>query len=72
MESISRARKSFGNPVRLMDCRQLSDYVGLGRCKAVEYAKTIGAEKKFGSRSTFDKYLIDEDLNNPNGVWSRF
>ena len=54
---------------RLLDAPEVCNYLNLGRCKGVEFAKSIGAEVKIGRRVLFDKNKIDKYLdeqNNPN------
>lgn len=45
---------------RLLDVNEVCMYLNLGRCRGVEFAKSIGAERKIGRRSLFDKKVIDE------------
>lgn len=44
---------------RLLDANETCAYLGLGRNKATEFAKSIGAERKVGRRCLYDKVAID-------------
>ena len=39
---------------RLFDVPDLCAYLNMGRTRAVEYAKQIGAERRFGRRCLYD------------------
>ncbi len=51
------------NEKRLLDANEVCIYLGLGRNKGVEFAKSIGSEIKIGRRSLYDKTKIDAYLN---------
>lgn len=38
-------------------------YCGIGTTRFTEWARSIGAEKRFGSRVLFDKFVIDAALD---------
>lgn len=59
---VERA-KNESNEVRMLDVDGLCSYLSLGRSKAVEFAKSVKACKKFGRRTLFDKTIIDRALN---------
>lgn len=44
---------------RLLDSKELCYYLSLGRNRAIEFAKSIGSEIKFGKRCLYDKHKID-------------
>lgn len=44
---------------RLLDVSEICIYLGLGRNRAIEFAKSIGAERKIGKRCLYDKKAID-------------
>ncbi|WP_143322927.1 hypothetical protein [Clostridium sp. HBUAS56010] len=44
---------------RLLDAKELCYYLSLGRNRALEFAKSIGSEVKFGKRCLYDKRKID-------------
>lgn len=44
---------------RLLDTVEVCTYLGMGRCKGVEFARSIGAERKIGRRCLYDKVRID-------------
>lgn len=48
---------------RLFDVPDLCAYLNMGRTRAVEYAKQIGAERRFGRRCLYDKRIIDRALD---------
>lgn len=44
---------------RLMSAKEVCVYLGLGKNRGVEFAKSIGAERKIGRRCLYDKVVID-------------
>ncbi|MDR2025584.1 MAG: polyprenyl synthetase solanesyl diphosphate synthase [Hungatella sp.] len=48
---------------RLLDASEVCYYLGLGRNRGIEFAKSIGAEMKVGRRSLYDRVKIDHFLN---------
>lgn len=44
---------------RLLDACEVCMYLSLGRNRGVEFARSIGAERKIGRRSLYDKVVID-------------
>lgn len=44
---------------RLLDVNEVCMYLSLGRNRGVEFARSIGAERKIGRRSLYDKVVID-------------
>lgn len=44
---------------RLLDASEVCYYLGLGRNKGIEFAKSIGAERKIGRRCLYDRKVID-------------
>ena len=44
---------------RLLDSNEVCMYLSLGRNRGVEFARSIGAERKIGRRSLYDKVVID-------------
>lgn len=56
---------------RWADVIGLCDHTSMGRCRAVEFAKTHGAVVKVGKRNLFDLQVIDQALeemrNQQNG-----
>lgn len=44
---------------RLLDANEVCVYLSLGRNRGVEFAKSIGAERKVGRRCLYDKVAID-------------
>ena len=49
---------------RFMDAKQVCSYLGLGRNRGVEFAKSIGAEVAIGRRRLYDRVVIDRYLDN--------
>jgi len=48
---------------RLLDAVEVCSYLSLGRNRGVEFAKEIGAMRKVGRRTLFDKVIIDRYLD---------
>ena len=44
---------------RLLNAKEVCEYLKLGRNRGVEFAKSIGAERKIGRRCLYDKVVID-------------
>lgn len=57
----------FLNEKRFLNIKEVCIYIGLGRTKAREYMNEIGATRKIGSRSLYDKVVIDEVLGSKGG-----
>lgn len=53
---------------RLLDASEVCYYLGLGRNRGIEFAKSIGAERKIGRRCTYDRVVIDRYLDEQTGV----
>lgn len=51
------------NEKRLFDAAETCVYLGLGRNRGIEFAKSIGAEVKIGRRCLYDKKVIDRELD---------
>lgn len=49
--------------VRMMDARQLQDYLQLGKNSALIFGKECGAARKIGRRLLFDRVIIDKALD---------
>lgn len=59
-----RENQSTGiNEKRLLDTSEVCYYLSLGKCRGIEFAKSIGAEVKIGRRCLYDKVKIDHYLN---------
>lgn len=50
-------------PKRMLNAKETCAYLGLGMNRGVEFAKSIGAERKFGRRCLYDKTVIDKALD---------
>lgn len=48
---------------RMLDATEVCAYLGLGRNRGIEFAKSIGAERKIGRRSLYDKRILDKALD---------
>lgn len=48
---------------RLLNIRELIDYTGLGESKAKLWAREIGAAKKIGRRTVYDRKIIDKCID---------
>lgn len=53
---------------RLLDASEVCYYLGLGRNRGIEFAKSIGAEVKIGRRSCYDRVKLDQYLNELTGA----
>lgn len=53
---------------RLLNASEASYYLGLGKNRGVEFAKSIDAEIKIGRRALYDKVKIDQYLDSLTGV----
>lgn len=51
---------------RLLNTKELCNYIGMGESRGVEWAKGIGAAKRIGRRLLFDRYIIDKALDENN------
>lgn len=49
---------------RLLDVNDLCIYLSLGRNRAQEFGRRIGAEVKIGKRALYDKSVIDRYFDN--------
>lgn len=48
---------------RMLSRSEGAAYCGIGTTRFTEWARSIGAEKRFGSRVLFDKFVIDAALD---------
>lgn len=48
---------------RMLDITGLCVYLGLGRNKAIQFAKESGALKRIGRRALYDREIIDRALD---------
>lgn len=48
---------------RLLDANEVCLYLSLGRNRGIEFAKSIGSERKIGRRCLYDKVVIDRYLD---------
>ena len=55
------------NDVRLLSVQELMNYIGTGRNTAVSFGKEHGALVRIGSRTLFDKVMIDKALDEMRG-----
>ena len=58
-----RDKKLTSTEKRLLSATELCTYLSLGRNRAIEFGKRIGAEKKVGRRRLYDKKVIDQALD---------
>ena len=52
---------------RLLNVQELMSYIGTGRNTAVSFGKEHGALVRIGSRTLFDKIMIDKALDAMRG-----
>ena len=43
--------------------KELMEYTGLGESKAREWAREIGAARKIGRRTVYDRTIIDKSID---------
>ena len=55
--------KTNYNENRLLNAKEVCSYLNLGRNRGIEFAKSIGAERKIGRRCLYDKKVIDNYLD---------
>lgn len=48
---------------RLFNIRELMAYTGLGETKAKGWAREIGAARKIGRRTVYDRAIIDKSID---------
>ena len=58
-----RKMVSLVNEKRLLDANEVCMYLSLGRNRGVEFARSIGAERKIGRRCLYDRVVIDKYLD---------
>lgn len=62
-KNMKERTKSISTEKRLLGVNELTQYLSMGKNKSVEYARSIGAERRFGKRVLFDKVVIDKAIN---------
>lgn len=62
-----RINVSLAGEKRLLDANEVCMYLSLGRNRGVEFAKSIGAERKIGRRCLYDKVVIDRYFDKQAG-----
>lgn len=60
---VKRAVRTEGLEVRMMGVEELCAYIGMGKTKATEFGESVGAKRKLGKRTLFDKKIIDKALD---------
>lgn len=50
-------------PKRLLNINEAMVYLGIGRSGAMKYLEEIGAKVKIGSRTLYDKWVIDDVIS---------
>ncbi len=58
-----RRKAAAGETVRMMSRAEGAAYCGIGVTRFTAWARSIGAEKRFGNRVLFDRAVIDSALN---------
>lgn len=48
---------------RMMDVAGLCAYISMGKTKAAEFGERVGAKRKMGKRTLYDKRIIDKALD---------
>lgn len=56
------------NNKRLLNVKEAAAYLGMGKNRVYDYCREIGAMRKYGKRTFFDKAVIDEALNEGKGL----
>lgn len=54
---------SLTEPKRLLSINEATVYLGIGRSTALSYLEEIGAKRKIGRRTLYDKQVIDNALS---------
>ena len=60
---MHKTTENEGYTGRLLDVKTLCKYLNMGRGSAVQFARQIGADRRFGRRCLYDRTLIDAALN---------
>lgn len=58
-----RENIEFINGKRMLDIKEVCIYIGQGQTRARQYMDEIGATRKFGARTLFDRVVIDKALD---------
>ena len=58
-----KQKLDYEGSTRMMDAPKLCAYLSMGRTRAVEFARGIGAEVKIGRRCLYDRNVIDNALD---------
>lgn len=58
-----RKKENSAMSPRMLSVEEVCAYLGLGKNRGVEFAKSIGAERKVGRRCLYDKKVIDAALD---------
>lgn len=53
---------------RMLSWNEAAQYTGLGKNTVRKYADSIGAVRKIGKRTLFDRTVIDADLDRKEGA----
>ena len=48
---------------RMLDGEELCNYLGLGRNRARDFAKSLGADRHYGRRVVYDRVIIDRAID---------
>lgn len=48
---------------RMLDVAGLCAYISMGKTKATEFGEKVGAKRKMGKRTLYDKKIIDKALD---------
>lgn len=59
------------NQKRLLDVKELSAYTGMSPNFSAAWGKQIGAAVRIGRRVFYDRYRIDEEINNIAGKYKK-
>ena len=58
-----RRKAAAGADVRMMNRAEGAAYCGIGITRFTTWARSIGAERRFGNRVVFDRNVIDNALD---------
>lgn len=60
---MNKRTEGTSDSVRMLSRREGAAYCGIGTTRFTEWARSVGAERKFGSRVLFDKVVLDAALD---------
>ena len=68
MNVKSTPNKDASITPRLISITEAMVYLGIGKSTATKYLDKIGAKRKIGKRTLYDRFVIDQHLNKKGEV----